>query len=54
MENLNDVREELAQVRAFTAGIAQAQKEDRDRPADLISLANEAVITVNEATALKS
>ncbi|MBB2197466.1 hypothetical protein HLH44_08340 [Gluconacetobacter sp. 1c LMG 22058] len=54
MEILNDVREELAQVRAFTAGIAQAQKENTERPADIISFANEAVITVNEATASKS
>ncbi|WP_246375549.1 hypothetical protein [Gluconacetobacter takamatsuzukensis] len=54
LEILNDVREELAQVRAFTAGIAQTQQETRDRPTDVISIANEAVFTVNEPTASKS
>ncbi|GAA4480504.1 hypothetical protein GCM10023157_18300 [Gluconacetobacter asukensis] len=51
VEILNDVREELAQLRAFTAGIARTEQENKDRPADVIAFANEATITVNEPAA---
>lgn len=53
-EILNDVREELAQLRAFTAGIVQIQQEDKDRLMGVISFANDAVFTVNEPASPKA
>ncbi|WP_242011566.1 hypothetical protein [Acetobacter fallax] len=48
IEILNDVREEVARLRTMTTGIAQTEKENADRPTDVVSIADEALITVNE------
>lgn len=48
VEILSDVREEVARLRAMTTGIAQTEQENADRPTDVVSIANEAVISVNE------
>ncbi|WP_242010026.1 hypothetical protein [Acetobacter conturbans] len=48
VEILSDVREEVARLRTMTAGIAQQETENSERPTDVVSIADEAVISVNE------
>ena len=48
VEILSDVREEVARLRNMTVGIAQQETENSERPTDVVSIANEAVISVNE------
>ncbi|NHO20642.1 hypothetical protein GOB90_17160 [Acetobacter oeni] len=49
IEILNDVREEMARLRAMTSGIEQTEQENADRPENVVSIANEALISVNES-----
>lgn len=48
IEILNDVREEMARLRNTTAGIAQQERANSERPTDVVSISDEAVISVNE------
>ncbi|MCE0742808.1 hypothetical protein LWC05_02700 [Acetobacter sicerae] len=48
IEILSDVREEVGRLRAMTANIAQQETQNNERPTDLVSISDNAVISVNE------
>lgn len=48
MEILNDVREEVSRLRTMTTGLAQTAEESAKRPSDVVSISDEAFISVNE------
>lgn len=48
MEILSDVREEVARLRAMTVNIAEQEIQNSERPTDVVSISDDAVIAVNE------
>lgn len=54
VEILTDVREEVTRLRNLTTGIARTTTENSERPTDIVTIADEAVISVNEPPATKS
>ncbi|MCH4090521.1 MAG: hypothetical protein LKG39_05025 [Acetobacter sp.] len=49
IEILSDVREEMARLRAMTVNIAEQETQNSEKPTDLVSISNDAIISVNEA-----